>query len=408
MRRPGPARGWRGPSVRSRRAFDCTLALRLRAGFGGCALNTFDRHLLREWLTVLGLVLVLMCGLLLVQVMFDKFRDLREEGARGLDLWKYFMVAIPSYLSVALPLVLLVSTLFVLGKLHRANELTAMRAAGIGFGRLMAPIWVVGLLCCGLSWWLNATVVPWSLAESTALANRFEFRNEARLLSADRIGAVYSVAFANADARRMWFINRYSQLPPARAYGVTVSEMDVRGRESERIVASQAWFEPSRRDWVFKNGREMVFNADSGSQMSSAPFAEKRFERLHENPDLMLLIDRKPIDLSFQDLGRLVDYYADQRSPKGIPYAVRFYGLIADTFGPLIVIAIAIPFAVSGVRVNPAVGVSKSIGLFFLYYLFSNVAASLAIKQWIDPSIAAWLPNVGMTAIAAWFFARLR
>ena len=31
--------------------------------------NTFDRHLLREWLQILGLVLVATCGLLLVQVM---------------------------------------------------------------------------------------------------------------------------------------------------------------------------------------------------------------------------------------------------------------------------------------------------------------------------------------------------
>ena len=87
---------------------------------------------------------------------------------------------------------------------------------------------------------------------------------------------------------------------------------------------------------------------------------------------------------------------------------MRYFGLIADTLGPLIVIAIAIPFAVSGVRVNPAVGVSKSIGLFFLYYLLASFSASLATKQLVEPATAAWLPNVGMALVAAWFFARLR
>ena len=81
---------------------------------------------------------------------------------------------------------------------------------------------------------------------------------------------------------------------------------------------------------------------------------------------------------------------------------------IADTLGPLIVIAIAIPFAVAGVRVNPAVGVSKSIGLFFLYYVLANVASSLATKGLVDPAVAAWLPNIGMAALALWLFARLR
>jgi lipopolysaccharide export system permease protein len=87
---------------------------------------------------------------------------------------------------------------------------------------------------------------------------------------------------------------------------------------------------------------------------------------------------------------------------------VRYYGLIADVMGPLIVIAIAIPFAISGVRINPAVGVSKSIGLFFLYYVLTNFATSLAAKGVLEPSVAAWLPHAGMAALALWFFARLR
>jgi len=42
--------------------------------------NTFDRHLLREWLQILGMVLAATCGLLLVQVLYDDFRDLRVTG----------------------------------------------------------------------------------------------------------------------------------------------------------------------------------------------------------------------------------------------------------------------------------------------------------------------------------------
>ncbi|HEV8073273.1 MAG TPA: LptF/LptG family permease, partial [Opitutaceae bacterium] len=89
-------------------------------------------------------------------------------------------------------------------------------------------------------------------------------------------------------------------------------------------------------------------------------------------------------------------------------YAVRYFGLLADMFVPLIVIGIAVPFAMSGVRVNPAVGVSKSIGLFLLYYVLNNFATSLATEQLMSPVMAAWLPNLGMAALAAWLFARMR
>ena len=371
-------------------------------------MTTFDRHLLREWLQMLGLVLAATCGLLLVQVLYEDFRQLRDLGARGSVFWRYLGVTMPSFLAIVLPLALLLSLLYVLGKLHRSNEFTAMRTAGVGFARLTAPIWVVGLLCCGVSWWINTTVVPWSVEESRAMKEELEFRHQSsKALSPDRIGAVNSVAFDNPVSHRMWFFNRYSRLMQ-RGYGVSVSVLDPDRRELTRITASEAWYEAARDGWMFKNGRELSFTPETGELTGSRPFQEQFESKYHEKPDLMLLIDRKPTQLSLWELKELVAYLEIDRSPKLASYAVRYYGLIADVLGPLIVIAIAIPFAVSGVRVNPAVGVSKSIGLFFLYYVFTSFATALASKGFVEPIVAAWLPHAGMAALALWFFARLR
>jgi lipopolysaccharide export system permease protein len=370
--------------------------------------NTFDRHVLREWLQILGLVLAATCGLLLVQVLYDDFQWLRDHGARGWLLWKVVFVTLPSFLALVLPLALLVSLLYTLGKLHRSNELTAVRAAGAGFVRITAPIWIVGLLCCGLMWLLNTTVVPWSVEQSQAMHEAVEFTYESRTGKAeDRIGAVENVAFDNELARRMWFFNRYSKRA-RRGYGVSVSESDPRGRDVRRILASEAAFDPARGGWVFNQGRELTFAPETGEVATSKPFTEKFEAGYREKPDLMLELTLRPIDLSLRQLQEVIDYLEVGHNPLVVNYAVRYFGLIADTLAPLIVIAIAIPFAVTGVRVNPAVGVSKSIGLFFLYYVLTNIATSLATKGLVDPALAAWLPNAGMGLVAAWFFVRLR
>jgi lipopolysaccharide export system permease protein len=322
-------------------------------------------------------------------------------------MWMYFFVTMPSFLAIVLPLALLLSLLFVLGKLHRANEFTALRAAGVGLLRITAPVWFVGVLACGLAWWLNSTVVPWSVHESRALRESLDFRTQAHSRAADRVGVVEGVAFDNQRARRMWFFNRYSKFL-GRAYGASVSELDPRRHELTRLVAAEAWFDTRRGGWMFRDGRELTFNPETGELLGTAPFAAKFMSRYHEDPKLMLLIDRRPVDLSFPELRQLIEYFKFENSPKVTPYAVRYYSLIADTLGPLIVIAIAIPFAVTGVRTNPAVGASKSFGLFFLYYLLGILAASLATKQLIDPVLAAWLPNIGMVGLAGWLFAKLR
>ncbi|HET7536387.1 MAG TPA: LptF/LptG family permease, partial [Candidatus Didemnitutus sp.] len=102
------------------------------------------------------------------------------------------------------------------------------------------------------------------------------------------------------------------------------------------------------------------------------------------------------------------DYFSAESDPKLNRYAVRYYGLLADTLGPLIILAIAIPFAVSGVRVSPAVGVSKSIGLFFVYYVLNTLSTILGGKGYMDPLWAAWLPNLALIGLATFFFGRMR
>jgi lipopolysaccharide export system permease protein len=372
------------------------------------ALNTFDRHILREWLQILGLVLAATCGLLVIQVLFDDFRDLREFGARGWVFWQYLLVTLPSFLANMLPVALLVSLLYTLGKLHRANELIAMRAAGVSILRITAPIWVVGVFCCGISWWLNTTIVPASVMTSRSIREGLEYRHEARnALPPDRVGAVYSVGFDNAAAGRMWFFNRFSRFTH-HGYGVSVSELDPQRRELRRYVATEAVPLPNGRGWEFLKGRTLTFAPETGELVGSKPFDRLIEPKYDEDPELMLLIDQKPVDLSLHELRELIGYLEAEHSPKVVSYAVRYYSLIADTLGPLIVIAIAIPFAVAGVRVNPAVGVSKSIGLFVLYYILTTAAASLATKGFVEAPVAAWLPNIGIAALAVWFFARMR
>jgi lipopolysaccharide export system permease protein len=369
--------------------------------------NTFDRHLLREWLKALGLVLAASLGLLMMQVMYDSFRDLRDMGAKTADMAVYFLVTVPSFFAIVLPLALLVSLLFALGQLHRHFEFTPMRAAGVGLFRLTRPIWAVGVLCCLFSLWLNSSIIPWSVEQSRTVYEQLQFRREKKSATDDRVGAVYDMAFDNQAAQRMWFFNRYSQFTQ-HGYGVSVSELDGHRRETRRLLAGEAWFDAPRKAWVFRDGRELEFNVETGVQVGSVPFDEKLEPRYTEDPKLMLLVDQRPVDLSFFELRRVIDYYKADGNPKGIVYAVRYFGLLADMLGPLIVIGIAVPFAMSGVRVNPAVGVSKAIGLFLLYYVLNNFATSLATQQLMSPGMAAWLPNLGMVALAAWLFARMR
>ncbi len=372
-----------------------------------CGLNLLDRYILREWLNMLGLLLAATMGLLLMTALYDNLRDLIQLGVGFGDVLLYYTTLMPSYLSIVLPLSMLLSLLFVLSKLHRNNELTAVRAAGLNIFATTRALWLAGLVLCGVSLLLNARVVPWSVEASRSLRESFEFRAESQSVPGGSLGLVSSVAFDNQRQNRMWYINRYSRFSGT-AYGITVSQLNGARREKIRLMAREGSYDAIRRTWTFRDGREMWFDPEQGELQRTVPFTEKTVPYFTEDPTLMLLIDRKPVDLSFNELRRITEYFSIEDNPKLVRYEVRYYGLLADTLGPLIIIAIAIPFAMSGVRVSPAVGVSKSIGLFFIYYILTNLATLLGEKGILDPVWAALMPNLAMIGLAAYFFGRMR
>src|SRR5438874_8970758 len=62
----------------------------------------------------------------------------------------FYLVSVPSIITIVLPMSMLLSCLLALGQIGRHNELTAMQAAGIGLTRIVLPLYVFALLVCGL------------------------------------------------------------------------------------------------------------------------------------------------------------------------------------------------------------------------------------------------------------------
>ena len=369
-------------------------------------MNLVDRYILREWLKIFGLVLVALIGLPLMQAMYDDLGDLIAQQAKLDDVLVYFAVKIPAYFSFVLLLALLLSLLYSLGQLHRSNEITALRAAGLGLLRITRIIWLAGLLLCGLVWWLNASVIPWSVEESRAILDNLHFRHQAKVGGAEQAGLRTDVAFDNQPAGRMWFFNRFSRVQN-RGYGVTVVESDREHHETTRLLAAEAERDP-QGGWVFRAGREIWLDPVSGAVTRNQPFDEKVVPYYHEDPALMFVFDLKPVDLSSTELEQIIGHFTAEENPKVTTYTVRYYGLMADAMMPLIVIMLAVPFAVGGVRVNPAVGVSKSLGLFLLYYLLTTGCYALGGQAVLPPLWAALLPNLAMLALGAGFLWRAR
>lgn len=370
-------------------------------------MTVLDRHVLREWLKVFGLVLGATLGLFVIADLTTTLAKFLEHDATTGDILYYELISSLAAIPLVLPIAVLVSLLYALGQLHRNNEFVAMRAAGLGVFRIVRTIVAAGLLFTGAMWYLNDSLIPWSVEEARNVEDRIKLASTATRRGAAPAAVIPTIAFDNARGGRLWFINRFD-VQARTAFGVTVSVVDRARREQRRLLAAEAFYLPDRRGWMFLRGREYSFDPANGELRTPIVLFDEKFEAgFSEDTGLMLLLRKDADDLSLFELRRVIDHLRVEGSPRLTTYEVELARKHSSPFGVLVVMALAVPFAMSGVRTNPAVGVSKSLGFFFAFYLLNSLGRALGTRGTLDADLAAWLPYGIALVVAAWAFRRV-
>lgn len=367
-----------------------------------------DRYIFIEWFKVFLLTLFVLFGLLIVSDLQNTLTDvLAFEPATG-EVVRYYLIKTIGTVPVVLPVAFMVSLLFSLGQFHKNHEITAMRAAGLSLTRITRSLWVAGALLMALLFQLNASIIPWSVEKTRETWNEFAFSKAMRdQVAEEDVGLIYNLTFFNRRDGRLWFLNRFNEFN-YRAYGVTVSGVQPEdGAEVWRLVANEGFYDDLRGGWVFLDGRETTFSAESGDPIRSLPFDRIERPSYREDPDLMKALEKRPKDLSTSELRTVLAYLRPDQDPRLASYAVSYYDRLFSPLTCLIILGLAIPFSVTGVRTNPFVGVSKAMGLLLLYYLLVNVG-QLVGAGGFSPVWSALIPNIAAFGLISYYFVRLQ
>ena len=251
-------------------------------------MRLLDRYILAEWAKVFALALLSFVGIMLLSDGYNRIPEFLDLGAGWGTIIVFLLLGLVRNLSLLIPISLLISVIFVLATMNRNQEISAARAAGIGMGRLTAPLWAVGGLLAGLLALLNAVIVPDALETMNALQEEAQFAAlKAKGGNAIPRGQASSVSFENSKARRLWLISNLG-LSTGQAFEVVVHAFDANQREVRRISARFAEFRKTSQGWrwTFREGRDLRFDPATGSLM-----AQPRFQELtpdfNDDPEVM-------------------------------------------------------------------------------------------------------------------------
>lgn len=366
-----------------------------------------DRHVFAEWLKAFMICLALTVGLILLEDMYNDLPELINLGAKAPAILQYYGLLLPSFLPLIFPLAFLASVLYSLGVLHRNHEITAMRASGLHVLRITRSLWGAGILLGGLLFYLNAYLIPQSVEGARSFYEGLSFSQQSKQQAKERIGLIYNLTFYNQLDQRLWFFNRFSQYTQS-GYGLSLYIQNNEGKELQRILAKEAVFDLSSQTWTLKQGRELHFDPLTEEPIYSKYFIEKKYNNFSESPYLMEA-SQKPIqDLSHRELALLLQYNPPElRSPQALAYDMARHNNLAHPFSCIVILAVGIPFTISSVRSNPLIGMSKTVGLVFVYYFLLMVCTRLGENALLPIVLAAWLPMLSMLAFSSRLYKNL-
>jgi lipopolysaccharide export system permease protein len=375
-------------------------------------MRLLDRYLLRELVIPLGYCL---CGFLLFWISSDMFvtlGDFQKKGLQARDVAEYYLVMLPEFLVLVLPIALLLALLYALTNHARHNEITAIRAAGTSLWRLSLPYLGVGLLASLALFATNECWAPNSDDQAKAILKRHlapdpraPSRNEYR-----------NLCFNNTRDGRQWVIGVYN-VETGEMINPSVYPIKPDGTKPWELRAERA----RRIDgvWTFYDACVSKAAADTNSpvvptlrtnELAVLEFKETPEEIRSEIKirDGMSLRAAKKADVPIKDILNYVRLHPQLSRPDRCWLETKLAGRLAAPWTCLVVVLIAIPFGAAGGRRNVYVGVASSIVICFIYFVLQQVGLALGTSGRISPWLAAWFPNLSFGLVGLWMTTRIR
>ena len=361
-----------------------------------------DRYIFKEWLKILCVTMMLVLGILMLEDMYRNLKTFLDRGADVNMLLLYYGHVVPNCLCTVLPISFFISVLYLLNDMQSHNEVIALRASGMTIFQITRSLWIAALILMLFMGVFNAYVLPYASDQMQNILQKIEYDYQIKQGgSREQLGLQWHLCLHNERAGHLWHIRTFS-LYTMEGDHVTLSFMK-NGHEIERIEANKIAYETGK--WKFYKGKRWLFSQEASMPKRFFPFESWEFE-CEETPLLMSYL-YKPIKyLGAGELKRIISFIPED-NPRFLEHRIKYYSIISSPLICLMVILLAIPFSLSGVRTNPMVGVSKAAGLFFVYYMVGSVGKMLGIQNTFSPLIAAWFPNLFMLILGAGLYRKL-
>ncbi|NQT95771.1 MAG: YjgP/YjgQ family permease [Candidatus Omnitrophica bacterium] len=350
-------------------------------------MKILDRYLIKNFILPLCYCLFLFCFLYIIVDIFSHLDDILRNKVPLAILFQYYASFTPLVFVQTSPIAALLAVVYMLSTLNKNNELTAAKACGISIGRMLLPIFAVGIILSLSTFLINENVVPKSVITAEKIKSDYIERiaTENKSLKSIKNLTVYGKKNQLVYAKHFDPVNNSLT-------GIIIFERDKYQHLRRKILASSSVWKG--KEWEFYNGVIYRFN-EAGKVVGSPLVFDKKIIEFPETPQELLRYELQVGYMNYKELKE----YIDRLSTGGNPTLLNslktdFYFKTALPFIPIIIMLLGIPFALITKRGSAMAGVGISVLAGLVYY--GSIYFSLALGKGgvMPPLLAGHLSNI--------------
>jgi len=355
-------------------------------------MRILDRYVSKLYIKV-WLICVLGAPLLFVIIKLTD--DLDTYLARGLSVKQVLlahMYDFPFQMALSFPVASLFGAVFTVALMSRNFEVTAAKASGVSFYRLIAPLVILGATLSVIGLGLGELIPITNRLRAEALEERSSSRRTMRnqfVYGADG-GRAYKIRRLNSDNGNISniLIEREGTEPDYPTYSIHAPKAE--------------WQEGK---WILLDGYIHYYPAQ-GAVVTFA-FDTLLQDDFRETPQDLLAEPKDPEEMNYRELGRFIDSI-ERSGGDARKLVVQQTLKIAFPLACLIVVFFGSALGMSTGRRGPAMGVGIALATVLVYLLSIRIAEGMGAGGVIPPVLAAWLPNMAFLVVGLALLTRTR
>lgn len=361
-------------------------------------MKILDHYLIRNFLMPLIYCLLLFCLLYVIVDIFGHLDEILRNKVPLAILYKYYLSLVPLIFVQTAPVAALLAVVYMLSTLNKNNELTAAKACGVSIGRLLLPIFVIGIILSLSIFLINENVVSKTVVAAERIKTDYIEKSPAKRKSLKVIKNLTVYGKENQMIYAKSFNPVNNQLNQ-----IIILEQDNNQRLRRKIMAKRAYW--TGKNWVFSDCIIYRFN-QTGEPVGRPLVFKKKIIRFPETPKQLL---RYELQTSYMNYKELKDYInrlsgGDKKTINSLRTELYFKTAIPLVY--LIIMLLGIPFALTTARGGAMAGIGISVGVGLLYYGSIYFALALGKGGFLPPLLAAHISNIVFFLIALFLFRR--